>query len=590
MGDEIMIASTRKEGIVEDARLPSGQHLFADIQNVNPNFLSSKYQLADAMVTLIIDSQLTMLSYHCHPLASAGEIAGMTCAAILLDGHMSLHTWPADGVIALDLFTSNNNNDLIPMLPLMEQLFAIPTIKTMMNPDHHSSAEKPKLHWVHKLRGFRTGFSNYQCDKHPYDQELGEDILCRRDFDLKRPLVSTKTKYQHVDIYELLHPKGTTYAAAGVKSSFAQDDDRSTLIGDGSNKHCTIAPDRALFIDGVLQSSLYGEAAYHEALVHPALLSHPDPRRVAIIGGGEGATLREVLKHSTVEEAVMIEIDGELTNISRTFLPEWSDCSDIVGSEVTSCFDDPRATIYFEDAFGFFLDNFGVDDDGMNMTDTAPDTVTADDDGEDDEELFDIIIMDALDPDDFGDFVDKLYNDTGFIRSLYNGLTESGVFVVQVGAIPQYEDPPDEMSVFYNRAHILNKLEEVGFQNMMVYDEGHCHFYTPWQFLVAFKNNNLISNWHRTSAEIDIGLHQRLRRTKSGKPILRYFDGSTMRNYQIPPKVVQTNQLRNQVSLGLHPELVNSSVSRYIDQKSVEQYLLEDSWMHLPIEFARADS
>jgi len=53
----------------------------------------------------------------------------------------------------------------------------------------------------------------------------------------------------------------------------------------------TLGPDRAPIIDGVLQSSLYDEAAYHEALVHPGMLAHPNLRRVAIIGGGE-ATLR----------------------------------------------------------------------------------------------------------------------------------------------------------------------------------------------------------------------------------------------------------------------------------------------------------
>ena len=47
-------------------------------------------------------------------------------------------------------------------------------------------------------------------------------------------------------------------------------------------------PDKVLFLDGVPQSTLYGEAAYHEALVHPSMLAHPNPKRVAIIGGGEG--------------------------------------------------------------------------------------------------------------------------------------------------------------------------------------------------------------------------------------------------------------------------------------------------------------
>lgn len=132
-------------------------------------------------------------------------------------------------------------------------------------------------------------------------------------------------------------------------------------------------------------------------------------------GGGEGATLREVLKHRSIEEAVMIEIDQELAELSQTYLPEWSDCSDIMviesGESVTatasdttslSCFNDPRATVYFEDAFGFFLDEFGVDEDTEDETAHSKD---------DDEEQFDVIIMDALDPDDFGHFVDKLYNE-----------------------------------------------------------------------------------------------------------------------------------------------------------------------------------
>ena len=97
----------------------------------------------------------------------------------------------------------------------------------------------------------------------------------------------------------------------------------------------------------------------------------------------------------------MIEIDGELANISRTYLPEWSDCSDILGSEVTSCFDEPRATVHFADAFGFFLNEFGDSE-----TDSSDDT-----DDDDDEDLFDVIVMDALDPDDFGPFVDILYNE-----------------------------------------------------------------------------------------------------------------------------------------------------------------------------------
>jgi len=136
------------------------------------------------------------------------------------------------------------------------------------------------------------------------------------------------------------------------------------------------------------------------------MITHPNPRRVAIIGGGEGATLREVLKHNTVEEVVMVEIDGELVEMCREHLPEWSDCTDLVGSE-DSCFDDSRASIIFEDAFAWFIDNFG--------------------NGENKREKLDLIIMDALDPDMFVEIVGDLYNNDRFVRSLYNGLADDGV-------------------------------------------------------------------------------------------------------------------------------------------------------------------
>ena len=156
------------------------------------------------------------------------------------------------------------------------------------------------------------------------------------------------------------------------------------------------------------QSTLYGEAAYHEALVHPSMIAHPNPRRVAIIGGGEGATLREVLKHNTVEEATMVEIDGELVEMCKKYLPEWSNCTDVAGGDADSCFDDPRATAVYDDAFGWFVDRFGGG-------------------GGEERDKFDVIIMDALDPDKLVEIVGSLYKDNQFVESLYRGLSEEGV-------------------------------------------------------------------------------------------------------------------------------------------------------------------
>ncbi len=80
---------------------------------------------------------------------------------------------------------------------------------------------------------------------------------------------------------------------------------------------------RVLVLDGVIQSSRYDEALYHEMLVQPALLFHSHPAAVLIIGGGEGASLREVLVHRQVEKATMVDIDGELVDLCKLHLDTW---------------------------------------------------------------------------------------------------------------------------------------------------------------------------------------------------------------------------------------------------------------------------
>ncbi|WP_420804941.1 polyamine aminopropyltransferase [Hyperthermus butylicus] len=80
---------------------------------------------------------------------------------------------------------------------------------------------------------------------------------------------------------------------------------------------------KALVLDGKVQSSILDEHWYHEALVHPILLAHQCPRKVLVIGGGEGATVREVLRHSCVEHVTMVDIDEELVELAKKHLAEW---------------------------------------------------------------------------------------------------------------------------------------------------------------------------------------------------------------------------------------------------------------------------
>jgi len=95
-----------------------------------------------------------------------------------------------------------------------------------------------------------------------------------------------------------------------------------------------------LVLDGKIQSSERDEFIYHETLVHPAMLTHPNPEMVFVAGGGEGATLREVLTHKSVNRAIMVDIDKEVIDVCHRFLPSFHQNS----------FNDPRVELHFADA------------------------------------------------------------------------------------------------------------------------------------------------------------------------------------------------------------------------------------------------
>ncbi len=85
---------------------------------------------------------------------------------------------------------------------------------------------------------------------------------------------------------------------------------------------------RVLALDGVIQVTERDEHAYHEMLTHLPMCSHPDPRSVCIVGGGDGGIVREVLRHPNVERVVLCELDKRVVELSREYLPKLSHALD----------------------------------------------------------------------------------------------------------------------------------------------------------------------------------------------------------------------------------------------------------------------
>jgi spermidine synthase len=107
----------------------------------------------------------------------------------------------------------------------------------------------------------------------------------------------------------------------------------------------TVAFGKLMVIDGCTMVSSRENFLYHEMMSHPALFTHPAPRRVCIIGGGDCGTLREVLKHPEVEEATQIEIDERVTRLAEEHFPE-----------LTASNGDPRAQLLFADGIQWVRD------------------------------------------------------------------------------------------------------------------------------------------------------------------------------------------------------------------------------------------
>ena len=149
---------------------------------------------------------------------------------------------------------------------------------------------------------------------------------------------------------------------------------------------------RVLALDGVVQTTEHDEFCYHEMLAHVPILAHGDARQIAIIGGGDGGALEEVLKHPTVERATMVEIDPGVVDLSRKFLP--SICRD--------AFDDPRTNLVFADGTRFVKET---------------------------DQIFDVIIVDSTDP--IGASVPLFSQE--FYADCRDRLSERGVLITQSG-------------------------------------------------------------------------------------------------------------------------------------------------------------
>jgi len=210
---------------------------------------------------------------------------GVTAAVVLAESHLVLHSWPEFGnTVLADISVCNYERDNRPRVAgLMNRL------EELLRPEFVVSEPQDMLprHSEHS----RTGCGNFT--------------------EITGIYAAFRSKYQDIKMVD------------------------------------TMAYGRALILDGYMQTTEAGEHWYHESLVHAPLLAHPAPQKVLICGGGDGGAAEEALKHPTVTECDMVELDEDVVNVSRNYL----------FSVNRGAFDDPRLKLTIEDAFDFLKRN-----------------------------------------------------------------------------------------------------------------------------------------------------------------------------------------------------------------------------------------
>lgn len=248
---------------------------------------------------------------------------------------------------------------------------------------------------------------------------------------------------------------------------------------------------RCLILDGEMQSAQLDEFIYHECLVQPAMVRHPNPKDVLILGGGEGATVREILRHPGVRRVTMVDIDGEVVDFCKKYLKEWHQ----------GTLSHKKTRLIIGDAREFVLKT---------------------------DEQFDIIISDLPTPIEGGPAY-QLYT-VEFYRKMVKRLRPGGLFIAQAGSGSLVQ--VHFHSVLFNTLRKIFKVVRPFYAFVPSFD-------VPWAFLLCSQGADPRA---LTAAAVD-------RRLGTLRKQLRFYDGEAHQGLFNIPKYLRDRLGRERQSI-----------------------------------------
>ena len=285
-----------------------GLHLTGDLFDCScpAALLTDLEKLSTLCRDATIAAGLTIVDekYHVFPDYN-GQPGGITGAVLLAESHLALHTWPERRGVTLDVYVCNFTDDNSGKAQqLFDELMVAfrPTsqvVNRINRGDLAASTESVAAGAAAQAPGGSAGRDELIFDWLNAHSGYG--------FTASRRLQTIESPYQRLEVYD------------------------TPQFG------------KLFRLDGRLMTSEKDEFFYHECMTHPALLSHPNPQSVLVIGGGDGGSSEEIFKHPSVKRVVMAELDAAVIEVARRHL----------GQVHKGALDDPRLEIRIGDGFDY---------------------------------------------------------------------------------------------------------------------------------------------------------------------------------------------------------------------------------------------
>jgi len=303
-----------------------GLHLTGDLFDCGCSaaFLTDLSTLATLCREATVEAQLTVVDekFHVFPDVN-GEPGGITGALLLAESHLAVHTWPERRGVTLDVYVCNFTADNCAKA---RRLFD--TLAVAFRPASQTVNRIERGDLAASIRATATAAEADAPDHVASDKVIFDWLNANAayGFTASARLQTLQSPYQRIEVYD------------------------TPQFG------------RLFRLDGRLMTSEGEEFFYHECMTHPAMLTHPNPQSVLVIGGGDGGSSEELFKHPSVRRIVMAELDQAVIDISKRYL----------GAIHRGAFDDPRLTVRIGDGLDFVQST---------------------------QERFDLIVLDLTDPD-----------------------------------------------------------------------------------------------------------------------------------------------------------------------------------------------